>query len=101
MAYYRLSEQRVKSVLHSPKRIEEGVAPRTIAVMSPASIKYVVPKTGGVRKEAWSQEIWVMVQDAPTGRKVISAWRYPGVSKVRGEVTDMMRAEYQSYLSKK
>jgi len=101
MAYYRLSEQRVKSVLRSPRRIEEGVAPKTIAVMSPSSIKYVVPKAGGLRKETWKQEIWVMVQDAPTGRKIISAWRYPGVTKVRSEVAGIMKSEYQSYISKK
>ena len=101
MAYYRLSEQRVRSVLHSPKRIEEGVAPKTIAVMSPVSVKYVVPKDGGLRKEVWNQEIWAMVQDAPTGRKIISAWRYPGMSKVRSEIVDIMKTEYQSYLSKK
>jgi len=27
MAFYKLSEQRVMRVVHSPKRIEEGVAP--------------------------------------------------------------------------
>ena len=100
MAYYRLSEQRVRSVLHSPKRIEEGVAPKTVAVMAPAAKKFIVLKDGGVRKETWSQEIWVMVQDAPTGRKIISAWRYPGVSKVRGEISGIMKNEYRSYISR-
>lgn len=98
MAFYRLSEQRVRSVLHSPKRIEEGVAPRTIAAMAPVSKKFIVSKDDGVRKETWSQEIWVMVQDAPTGRKIISAWRYPGITKSRGELTkEILRGEYRDY----
>jgi hypothetical protein len=39
-----------------------------------------------------------MVQDVPTGRKIISAWRYPGVSKARGEITSIMKNEYRSYI---
>ena len=131
MAYYRLSEQRVRSVLHSPKRIEEGVAPKTVAMMAPVSTHAARAREarGGLafrgsfspsplkgrkgialRRDAWegfmtdrvtwSQEIWVMVQDVPTGRKIISAWRYPGVSKVRGEIPGIMNSEYQSYLEK-
>ena len=142
MGYYRLSEQRVRRVLHSPRRIEEGVAPKTVAMMQPISIHSVrteivpgerrgfrgarpgtplgLPIASQWKKSvlgaaprhdaslpsgkagiSWSQEIWVMVQDVPTGRKIISAWRYPGVSKVRGEITGIMKAEYQSYLAKK
>jgi exopolysaccharide biosynthesis protein len=117
MAYYRLSEARVRRVMNSPKRVEEGVAPKTVAMMQPTALK---GSASGVRvgalnftwnakkaaaplkaKPAWSQEIWVMVQDIPTGRKIISAWRYPGVSKVRGEIAGIMKKEYQSYMSKK
>ncbi len=52
MAYYRLSEQRVRSVLHTPKRIEEGVAPKTVAVMAP-----VAPRRA-VARETW----WIIVR---------------------------------------
>ena len=58
MNHYRLSPARVRHVLHSPKRVEEGVAPKTVAMMQPVSMKLVG------RKESWTQEIWVMVQDA-------------------------------------
>lgn len=75
MRFYRLSEQRVLRILHSPGRVEEGVAPDTIAAMQPASVKNV----GGKKK--WSQEIWVMIEDAGSQRKIISAWRYPGMTK--------------------
>ncbi len=80
MRFYRLSEQRIRRVLSSPKRIEEGVAPKTVAIMQPPTIKWKMAN-GKREKEVWSQEIWVMVQDTKTKRKIISAWRYPGMTK--------------------
>ena len=84
MAFYKLSPGRVRRVLHSPKRIEEGVAPKTVAMMQPGTVK----KDG--QKETWSQEIWVMFQDGARGRTIISAWRYPGVTKPRSQITKAM-----------
>lgn len=99
MAFYKLSESRVRHVLHSPKRIEEGVAPKTVAMMQPGSIKTSGPR--GQNKETWSQEIWVMFQDGPRERNIISAWRYPGVTKPRSEIAlQLMRQEYQEFLAK-
>ena len=95
MQFYKLSESRIKHVLYSPKRTEEGVAPKTVAAMQPGSIK-----RNGL-KETWSQEIWVMYQDNAQGRTIISAWRYPGVTKARSEVAmSLMRQEYDEFLSK-
>lgn len=95
MNFYRLSPARVRRVLHSPKRIEEGVAPKTIAMMQPASLK-----SGSRMGEKWTQEIWVMVQDSGKERKVISAWRYPGVTKPRDEISkEAMQREYREFLS--
>lgn len=82
MLQYRLSEQKIKAVLKNPARKEEGIAPKTLAVMK----RNDTPK----RK----QEIWVMFQhaksapppkgsgnaNAPIRTKIISAWRYPGIS---------------------
>jgi hypothetical protein len=31
--------------------------------------------------EDWNQEIWVMIVETPSERRVISAWRYPGKTK--------------------
>ncbi len=97
MRFYRLSESRVKHVLHAPKRIEEGIASKTVAMMEPVSIvrshiTETVPseakqsrgassQSRSSYKETWKQEIWVMVQDKGSVRKVISAWRYPGMTK--------------------
>lgn len=69
MRQYGLSEARVKRVLRNPIRIEAGIAPRTVAVMASASNK--------------KHELWCMYQDTKKERKIIAAWRYPGVSPVR------------------
>ncbi|MEK7146751.1 MAG: hypothetical protein AAB772_00665 [Patescibacteria group bacterium] len=69
MRFYRLSESRVQRVINSPNRIEFGIVPDTIVMMQ--AVK-------GSRKKS---EIWVMVQDEKNKRKIISAWRYPGVTK--------------------
>jgi hypothetical protein len=98
MMYYRLSPMRVRRVLNAPKRVEEGVAPKTIAMMQPASLKSGGGRPGAASKERWTQEIWVMVQDIGRERKVISAWRYPGVTKPRDEtVMKAIRKEYNEY----
>lgn len=69
MRFYQLSAQRVQRVLHSPKRKEKGIAPGTIAMMQGA----------GSKKHPY--EIWVMIADAGQTRKIISAWKYPGITK--------------------
>lgn len=97
MNHYRLSPARVRHVLHSPKRVEEGVAPKTVAMMQPVSLKVAGGRAGAGKQESWSQEIWVMVQDVAGVRKVISAWRYPGVSKPRA--TAFLKKEYGEFLS--
>jgi hypothetical protein len=99
MAFYRLSPMRVRRVLHSPNRVEEGVAPKTIAMMQPASMKVAAGKDGKGKEARWTQEIWVMIQDSGKDRKVISAWRYPGVTKPRGEIAAFMKREYGEFLA--
>lgn len=96
MRQYGLSVQKVRGVIRSPKRRQEGIAPRTIAVMQPISPKIVNGK------ETWKQEVWVMFQERTTSLseqpgwtvslpsglggfqsksiRIISAWRYPGMS---------------------
>ncbi len=69
MRFYRLSEQRIKRVIHSPKRIETGIAKGTIAMLQSA----------GSKKHPC--EIWVMIVEEKSRRKIISAWRYPGTTK--------------------
>lgn len=70
MQQYQLSARRLKRVLRHPTRKEEGVAPRTIAVMQSA----------GTKKHP--TEIWLMYQRIENKIRIISAWRYPGKSPV-------------------
>lgn len=70
MRQYGLSQARVKRVLNYPVRTEAGIAPKTVAVMQKA-------------QSSRKQEIWVMYQDTKKARKIIAAWRYPGVSPIR------------------
>lgn len=86
MRYYQLSESRLKRVLNNPKRKELGIAPGTIAVMQPAS-------ASRLRRGKPTYEIWVMYQIRPKIKnkklktiKVITAWRYPGKSPIRGPI---------------
>lgn len=94
MREYGLSEQRIKSVIRNPRRREEGIVPKTIAVMQPPSVK-----RDAQGKETWMQEIWVMFQlrEPQTSKtatlsmltpkiRIISAWRYPGVSPKRNPI---------------
>ncbi len=103
MKFYGLSEQKVLGIIKRPKRKEEGIVKNTIAVMQPVSLKLDVKG-----KATWKTEIWSMYQTRKTGNpksknqisnkiqnpkfknlqnilhpakiKIISAWRYPGVS---------------------
>jgi hypothetical protein len=82
MKQYQLSEQRIRRVLHTPKRKEEGIAPNTIAVMQ---------STGTLKHPT---EIWAMVQEIKSRNelsrnilkkkiRIISVWRYPAISPIR------------------
>lgn len=37
MIHHRISESLIKRIIRSPKRIEEGIAEKTVAVMQPSS----------------------------------------------------------------
>jgi hypothetical protein len=86
MRQYALSGQKVRGVIRNPKRREVGIVPKTVAVMQPVSVK----TEGG--KETWKQEIWVLYKEEPKGKKIISAWRYPGISPKRDPIpSDILR----------
>jgi hypothetical protein len=115
MKQYGLSDQKVKGVIRNPKRREVGIVPRTVAVMQPVSIK----KIDG--KDVWKQEIWVMFvtknqqpttnnqqpkknfqsprstsyQLPATSLRIISAWRYPGVSPKRNPIPEEILRELE------
>ena len=68
MMYYGISESLIKRITRFPKRIEEGIAPKTVAVMQPTSSK--------------KHEVWVMYTLVGEKKKIISAWKYPGISPI-------------------
>ncbi|MBD3282319.1 MAG: hypothetical protein GF387_01805 [Candidatus Portnoybacteria bacterium] len=87
MQYYQLSESRVKRIIKSPKRKELGVAPNTIAVMQPSKRKL----TKRAEKSNHASEVWAMYQlikrkNKEARIKIITAWRYPGKSPIRGPI---------------
>ena len=97
MRQYQLSEQKVRSVVFRHVRKEEGIAPHTIAVMQPS----------GSKKNP--TEIWIMfvVQRAKAKaqipnskqniKKIITAWRYPGVSPARNPIPEEILRELTSF----
>lgn len=74
MGFYGLTPDRVKRVIRSPKRVEEGIAENTIGVMQPST---------NIKKPT---EVWVMYQKKGAKKIIISAWRYPGVSPVGKQI---------------
>ena len=99
MKQYGLSMQKVRGVIRRPYRTETGVDAKKIAVMQPVSPK----KETETKRETWKQEIWVMYQKEGSIRKsaeqkllsvesqkikIISAWRYPGVSPERSPIPE-------------
>lgn len=97
MVYYRISESLIKRIVRFPKRIEIGIATGTTAVMMPygSPVKAMAEKRQ--KAQPYKGELWVMyieVGKKPTSnakflisnfqskKRIISAWRYPGVSPV-------------------
>ncbi len=76
MAFYGLTPDRVKRIIRTPSRIEEGIAEQTIGVM----------QLGPNKKKP--TEIWAMYRTKPKSHQkiVISAWRYPGISPVGKQI---------------
>jgi hypothetical protein len=97
MKQYGLSKNKILNIIRKPERTEEGIVLGTTAMMrtnkvfSNATFKKnlrldlkvktspALLKLRGVRKAPG--EIWLMYKDAKDARKIISAWRYPGVTK--------------------
>lgn len=104
MKQYGLTAQRVLRVVKNPQRVEEGIVKNTIAVMQPSSMS---TKDG---KRVWSREIWAMYQIKVKSEKLkvksfgmqkirlISAWRYPGVSPKRDPIPEDILRELESML---
>ncbi|MFA7208730.1 MAG: hypothetical protein WC120_00435 [Parcubacteria group bacterium] len=110
MKFYGLSEQKILGIIKRPQRKEEGIVKNTIAVMQPVS-----PKLDAGGKPVWKTEIWAMYQIKKNKnrknlselqkllfrdqKKIISAWRYPGVSPEHNPIPeDILREISESGL---
>lgn len=92
MQQYMLSESRVKRVIRNPKRVEKGIAPKTLASMQKAGSKkhpyeiwvmYVIEKSKVKNRAVAKAAMAHRQQKSKFGNKIriISAWKYPGITK--------------------
>ena len=86
MREHVLSKSRVLRTIHSPSRVEKGIAEGTVAIMR---------KEKAIKKE---YEVWVMVTDSGSTRRIISAWRYPGVTRPGDPLPQSILAEIENAL---
>lgn len=109
MRYYGLSVQKILGVINRPLRKEEGIVKNTIAVMQPVSPKIIKSGPAFAKalagKQAWKKEIWAMYQKQSKTKnsklktinrnqiKIISAWRYPGVSPKKNPIPEEILRE--------
>lgn len=89
MVFYHLSAAHILRIFRKPDRVEEGIAPDTIAAMKSRK-KGIGGRVKGTDK---TEEIWIMYKISgkklnpvpytlnPRPVTMISAWRYPGKTK--------------------
>ena len=97
MRQYGLSKTKLIQLLYKPERREQGIVPGTVAVMKTNKIFFKEKKI--TVSKAWQRpkktpgEIWIMYKEVKINslpaRKIISAWRYPGISKP-GEAAEII-----------
>lgn len=84
MKFYGLTPQRVVRIINHPERTEEAIVPGCVAVMQSLGTKR--------KTEIWAmykvisdkrQETRNKFMNSPLKKKIITAWRYPGVSPKR------------------
>jgi hypothetical protein len=111
---YGLSAQRIIRVINNPYRKQVGVAKNTIAVMQPTSTR-----RNEKGEKTWSSEIWTMYQIKNKHKKsekhnenlnsllgglqtkqlkIISAWRYPGISPEDDPIPEEIMRELEDII---
>jgi hypothetical protein len=125
MKQYGLSEQRVRRVVRAPQRVEKGIVKGTIAVMQPVSSK-IVQKKVSWKQEIWvmyqmksktegqnrkmkksvnpaflkgsSPQLMGINMMLSSQLRIISAWRYPGVSPKRDPIPNEILTEVEELI---
>jgi len=90
MRQYGLSKQKILGILRKPERVEQAIVPGLVAAMKTNKIFFKEKKID-IKKALWQPkrapgEIWVMYKDNGQERKIVSVWRYPGISKPGEEI---------------
>jgi hypothetical protein len=90
MRSYGLSETKIKGVLSRPDRKEEGIAVKTMAVMQKVKSKkpteiWVMYQVVNAN-DKWTMADGTSLISKSNKTKIISAWRYPGISPVGGKI---------------
>jgi hypothetical protein len=90
MRQYGLSQQKILGILRKPERVEQAIVPGLVAAMKTNKIFFKEKKID-IKKALWQPkrapgEIWVMYKENDQERKIVSAWRYPGISKPGEEI---------------
>ncbi len=116
MKYYGIAESRVKRIIRFPARYEEGIAPRTVAVMQPAGTKryseiWVMYKLVAQKRQAIFNDQFSIskrrINKFPltdNGKskqkviKIITVWRYPGKAPTRDPVPGNVLEEIKKLL---
>ena len=89
MMHYRLTPSRVLRIVRAPERLEEGVAPGTLAGLQTAGTKtrpselWAMWKEESASRTSFEEKTGIRTQPK---RVIITAWRYPGTSPVRSAV---------------
>ena len=92
MKQYGLSKQKILGILRKPERVEQAIVPGLMAAMKTNKVffnqKQITLKKAWQKPKKTPGEIWLMYKDvkAKGERKIISTWRYPGVSKPGEEI---------------
>ena len=94
MKQYGLSKSKLSNILRKPERKEQGIVPGTTAVMRTNKVLFKqkqITVAGAWQKPQHAPgEVWLMYKDVKKDegpiRRIISAWRYPGVSKPGEEI---------------
>jgi len=108
---YGLSKQKIMGILRNPERKEKAIVPGLVAAMKTNKIYFsqkqiTLKQALGYPQTSFKKapgEIWVMFKDIRTNsgpiRKIISAWRYPGVTNPGEQipVPEDIKRELENY----
>lgn len=83
MKFYALTPQRVIRIINHPERKEEAIVPGCVAVMQSLGTKRKTEIWAMYKEKFKTQNSKFKTVGYKNQKRIISAWRYPGVSPKR------------------